>query len=78
MQAALTGQGVALARSTLVADHLRSGELLEVLPKMRLSSPLAYWLVVGARSAARPEVMAFCEWLRVEAALTRAAAGEAV
>ncbi len=77
VQAALTGQGVALARSTLVADHLRSGELLEVLPKMRLSSPLAYWLVVGARSAARPEVIAFCEWLRAEAALTRAAAGEA-
>jgi LysR family glycine cleavage system transcriptional activator len=78
VQAALTGQGVALARTTLVADHLASGELVEVLPKLRLSSPLAYWLVVGARSAARPEVLAFCEWLRAEAALTRAAAGEAV
>lgn len=75
-QAALTGQGVALARMPLVADSLASGDLVEVLPGMRLDSPLAYWLIVGPRSAARPEVLAFCEWLTAQAELTRRAVGE--
>jgi hypothetical protein len=76
-QAALTGQGVALARVPLVADSLASGDLVEVLPGMRLDSPLVYWLMVGPRAAERPEVVAFCSWLQAQAALTRAALGEA-
>ena len=75
-QAALTGQGVALARMPLVADSLASGDLVEPLPGMRIDSPLAYWLIVGPRNAARPEVNAFCEWLKVQAALTRQAVGD--
>lgn len=71
-QAALTGQGVALARLPMVADSLATGALVEVLPGRRLDSPLAYWLIVGPRSAQRPEVAAFCSWLQVQAALTRA------
>jgi DNA-binding transcriptional LysR family regulator len=75
-QAALTGQGVALARMPMVADSLASGDLVEILPGMRLDSPLAYWLIVGPRSAARPEIVAFCHWLQAQAALTRVAIGE--
>ena len=75
-QAALTGQGVAMTRMPLVADSLASGDLVEVLPGMRLDSPLAYWLIVGPRSAARPEIKAFCAWLTAQAALTRKAIGE--
>lgn len=75
-QAALTGQGVALARMPMVADSLASGDLVEILPGMRLDSPLAYWLIVGPRSAARPEIKAFCDWLTEQAALTRQATGE--
>jgi LysR family glycine cleavage system transcriptional activator len=75
-QAALTGQGVALARMPMVADSLASGDLVEILPGMRLDSPLAYWLIVGPRSAARPEIKAFCDWLTAQAALTRQATGE--
>ncbi len=75
-QAALTGQGVALARLPLVADSLASGDLLEVLPTMRLESPLAYWLIVGPRARSRPETQAFCAWLQAEAALTRVAIGD--
>ncbi len=75
-QAALTGQGIALARLPLVADSLASGDLVEVLPGMRLDSPLVYWLVVGPRTAARPEIAAFCQWLQAQAALTRVATGE--
>ena len=76
VQAALTGQGIALARMPLVADSLASGDLVEVLPRHRLDSPLAYWLLVGQRSAVRPEVKAFSEWLRLEAAAPRRTIGE--
>lgn len=75
-QAALTGQGIALARLPMVADSLASGDLVEVLPGMRLESPLAYWLIVGPRSALRPEIVAFCSWLQAQAALTRVAIGD--
>ena len=75
-QAALTGQGAALARTPLVADALASGELIEPFPKLRLDSPLVYWLIIGPRSAARPEVRAFCDWLQAQALLTREAIGD--
>ena len=76
VQAALTGQGVALARLPLVAESLASGALVEPLPQMRLDSPLVYWLVVAPRSAMRPEVRAFCDWLLQQAAATREAIGD--
>ena len=75
-QAALAGQGVALVRTPLVAESLASGDLVEPFPLRRLDSPLAYWLIVGQRSAARPEVLAFCDWLRAQAAQTREAIGD--
>ncbi len=75
-QAALTGQGVALARMTLVADSLANGDLIEVLPGHRLDTPMAYFLLVGPRSAARPEIQAFCAWLQAQAAITQQAIGE--
>ncbi|MHB1249903.1 MAG: LysR substrate-binding domain-containing protein [Polaromonas sp.] len=76
VQAALTGQGVVLARLPLIAESLASGDLVEPLPKLRLDSPMAYWLIVGPRSVARPEVLAFCDWLREQAAQTRQAMGD--
>ncbi|MBA4262669.1 MAG: LysR family transcriptional regulator [Comamonadaceae bacterium] len=76
VQAALTGQGVALARLPLVAESLASGDLVEPLPQMRLDSPLVYWLVVAPRSVQRPEVKAFCDWLLREAERTRQAIGD--
>ncbi len=76
VQAALTGQGVVLARLPLIAESLAAGDLIEPLPGRRLESPMAYWLVVGSRSGARPEVVAFCEWLKTQAAATREAIGD--
>lgn len=76
VQAALTGQGVALARLPLVAESLANGGLVEVLPTMRLNSPLAYWLLIAPRSRTRPEVQAFCDWLRQQASETRQAIGD--
>ena len=76
VQAALTGQGVVLARLPLIAESLASGALVEVLPNQRMDSPMAYWLIVGPRSAGRPEVQAFCRWIEAQAAQTREAIGD--
>ncbi len=76
VQAALSGQGLALARMPLIADALAAGDLVELLPNHRLDSPLAYWLLVGPRSAHRPEIKAFCAWLEIQAKATREAVGD--
>lgn len=75
-QAVLAGQGISLARLPLVADSLASGDLVEAMPERRLDSPMAYWLLVGPRSALRPEIRAFCGWLRAQARITRETVGE--
>ena len=81
VQAALSGQGVVLARPPLVAELVARGELIEVFapqdyPRARLVSPMAYWVLVAPRSAQRPEVLAFADWLSALAEATRAASGE--
>jgi LysR family transcriptional regulator, glycine cleavage system transcriptional activator len=76
VQAALTGQGVVLARLPLVAESLANGDLVEPLPQQRMDSPMAYWLIVGPRSAQRPEIKAFCEWLLAQSKATRETIGE--
>jgi LysR family transcriptional regulator, glycine cleavage system transcriptional activator len=76
VQAALTGQGVVLARMPMVAESLANGDLIEPLPHLRMDSPMAYWLIVGPRSGQRPEIKAFCDWLRGQAKATRQTIGE--
>lgn len=76
VQAAVIGQGVALARLPLVAENLASGALVEPLPHARIDSPLVYWLVMAPRSEQRPEVKAFADWLLGQAAATREAIGD--
>jgi len=72
VQAALTGQGVALARLPLVHEHVQRGELVEPFGKAgRLGSPFSYWLIMGTGAARRPEVQQFAEWVKQQAALTR-------
>ncbi|MES2957662.1 MAG: LysR family transcriptional regulator [Pseudomonadota bacterium] len=73
VQAALSGQGVALARLPLVAETLERGELVEPFgPSHRLVSPFAYWLIECQRGAAvRPEVTLFARWLMTQAEQTR-------
>jgi LysR family transcriptional regulator, glycine cleavage system transcriptional activator len=69
-----------LARTPLVAEHLESGDLVEPLPKLRIDSPMAFWLILSPRARssanARAEVTAFCNWLRAQAKDTRNAIGE--
>lgn len=71
VQACLSGHGVALSRLPLVADSLARGELLEVLPAYRLTSPMGYWMLTSARSRVRPEIVAFTDWLLEQADLVK-------
>jgi LysR family glycine cleavage system transcriptional activator len=77
VQAAVSGQAVALARVALVADLLTRGELVEPFGTAgRIASPYAYWLVTTNVSRGRDEVTLFCNWLESRAALTRQAMGD--
>lgn len=77
VQAAVSGQGVALARLALVAESLERGELIEPFgPGARIATPYAYWLVIAPGRKDRPEVQRFAAWVQDQAALTRRAMGE--
>jgi DNA-binding transcriptional LysR family regulator len=71
VQACLSGHGVALSRLPLVAYSLARGELVEVLPRYRLTSPMGYWIVTSARNKARPEIVALTKWLLEEAKMAK-------
>jgi LysR family transcriptional regulator, glycine cleavage system transcriptional activator len=74
IQAAQAGQGVALARLTLMHGALARGELVEPFGEAgRIQSPYAYWLVRWPQRRERPVLAAFEDWLLSEAAATRAA-----
>jgi LysR family glycine cleavage system transcriptional activator len=78
VQAALAGQGVALARLALVGDAIERGELVEPFgPAGRTHTPSAYWMVLTAVGAQRQEVLRFRDWVLEQARATRAALGEA-
>lgn len=77
VQAALAGQGVALARLALVLEALERGELVEPFgAAARVSSPYAYWLIPCRAAQARPELAQLQEWLLAQAAVSRRALGE--
>lgn len=67
LQAAIDGQGVALARSVLAHDDLASGRLVRLFPAIAHPSSLAYYVVYRKESADLPRLVAFREWLRNEA-----------
>jgi len=65
--AAVAGHGVALGRSPLVKDLIDSRQL--VAPFKSMADPArAYFVIVSRDAAQRPEVSAFVEWLKSEAA----------
>jgi len=67
IEAAVHGLGVAMARASLVADHMASGTL--VCPLRRVApTTFAYYLVGLAEAASREKIERFTRWLRAEAA----------
>jgi len=74
IQAALAGQGVALARLALVRESLACGDLVEPFGAAgRITSPYAYWLVRWPTRRERPDLAAFEAWLLEQATVTRQA-----
>lgn len=63
LQAAIEGQGIALARSVMAHDDLVSGRLVRLFPQIRHSSPLAYYIVYRSDCADLPRIRAFRDWL---------------
>jgi LysR family glycine cleavage system transcriptional activator len=77
VQAALAGQGVALARLALVHESLARGELVEPFgAAARVPSPYSYWLITGRATQPRPELAQLQQWLLAQAADSRRALGE--
>lgn len=67
LSAALAGHGVALARSSLVADDLAAKRLVRPFA-ISFRSRFAYWVVTPPGDAAREKTRAFRVWLEEEMA----------
>lgn len=67
LQAAIDGQGVALARSPMARDDLAAGRLVRLFPEIEFASALAYYVVFRPECATLPRLVAFRDWLITEA-----------
>jgi LysR family transcriptional regulator, glycine cleavage system transcriptional activator len=66
IDAAVDGQGVALARTTLAAWDLINGRLVQPFPTTsRLSK--TFWIVCPKATSTLPKITMFRDWLRAEA-----------
>ncbi|MDX1722661.1 MAG: transcriptional regulator GcvA [Pseudomonas sp.] len=70
LQAAIDGQGLALARSVMVKDDLETGRLIRPFADKGRDCPLtqAYYVVYRPESGELPKVQAFRDWLLSEVA----------
>ena len=67
LQAAIEGQGVALARSVMAQGDLANGLLIRLFPEIAFPSPLAYYVVYRTECSGKPGLLAFRDWLIKEA-----------
>ena len=67
IDAAVDGQGVALARTALAAWDLIGGRLVRPFDTAMPAS-YAYWIVCSQATAKLPKIVAFSDWLLAEAA----------
>src|SRR6266568_6043822 len=66
IDAAINGQGIALARTTLSAWDLINGRLVRPFPEsLRLSK--TYWIICPKATAVLPKIVTFRDWLLAEA-----------
>jgi LysR family glycine cleavage system transcriptional activator len=66
LDAAIDGQGIALARTALAAWDLIAGRLVRPF-KLALPLPYAYWIVCPKVTSKLPKIVAFRDWLLSEA-----------
>lgn len=62
IQAALSGQGVALAPATQVVEELQSGRLVRPFSDT-VPDPFSYWLVCPTERVERPDIVILRDWL---------------
>jgi LysR family glycine cleavage system transcriptional activator len=67
IDAAVDGQGIALARTALAAWDILSGRLVRPF-ELGLKADYAYWIVCPKPTADLPKISTFREWLLAEAA----------
>ena len=70
ISAAVDGNGVALASTHAVANDLKAGRLVKPF-ELALPTDFCFWLVAPEKTADRPKVTAFREWLLAEAAASQ-------
>jgi LysR family glycine cleavage system transcriptional activator len=70
LEAAINGQGIAIAPEFLMTADLHAGRLMKLFPQ-KILSPYRYYLLRSAD--ARPLVHGFCEWVLEEAGAERSA-----
>lgn len=63
LQAAIDGQGLALAGSVMARDDLAAGRLVRLFPEIEVVSELAYYVVYWGESAGLGRLRAFRDWL---------------
>lgn len=73
IEAALAGQGVALALSPLVEADIRAGRLMRCFDLI-LKSPFSFWLVCRRHRTEEARIVQFREWIRSELRQSEAAA----
>jgi LysR family glycine cleavage system transcriptional activator len=67
IDAAIDGQGIALARTALAAWDLINGRLARPFDLgLKLSN--TYWIVCPKATSTKPKIITFCDWLLAEAA----------
>jgi LysR family glycine cleavage system transcriptional activator len=67
IDAAVDGQGIALARTALASSDLISGRLVRPFD-LALEAPYAFWIVCPKSASELPKIMTFRTWLLKEAA----------
>lgn len=67
IDAAVNGQGIALARTALASWDIISGRLVRPFPQT-LEAPYAFWIVCPKSTADLPKISTFRNWLLQEAA----------
>ena len=67
IEAAIAGQGVALARRSMVGQDLREGRLVQPF-SLSLKSEFSYWVVSPESTSGKPKIADFRAWLLEEAA----------
>lgn len=65
VQAAVEGQGIAIARSSLLADDVKNGVLVKLFD-IEVPNPRKYYLAYPPRMKDSPKLDAFRKWLREE------------